>query len=270
MIPHIIHQIWYQGFSNLPHKYIPMQKTWLLNHPNWDYYLWDQNSILDLIESSYNSNIKSLYEKLPKMIQKIDLAKYLILYKYGGVYVDMDMESIQPLDSLVNSSPYSDLFVVELDIACPSNKKFCLAMWFVTEGKYIKGPTYNNAFLASRPNHPFWIDVITKIPYHIKRKWYQNDIMYIFNSTGPILITSVLRDHKYHNLHICPSKYFEPCNHSKKKCDFSTKEVYANHHFSNTWMSNNMKILMYLYYNPLIIIIIILTIILIIVWIIKY
>ena len=36
------------------------------------------------------------------MVQKIDLAKYIIIYHYGGVYIDMDMDCVKDLTKLIN------------------------------------------------------------------------------------------------------------------------------------------------------------------------
>jgi len=250
LIPKIIHQIWYQGYDKLPEKYHHMQQSWRELHPHWTYYLWDREKIEQLIVESY-PDVYNTYTKLPQMIQKIDLAKYVILHKYGGVYVDMDMKSLKCLDYLFIQYPDKDLFVTELDIGCTSTSKWCLAMWVATEGKYAKGHVYNNAFFASIPEHKFWKDVFAEVSSNIQRKWYQTSTQYMLNSTGPMMITHVLRstNHDYQSF---PSIMFEPCQKYQKECDLT--HSYAIHYFSNTWMSPGMKVITYLYFHPWIII----------------
>ena len=78
----ILHQIWFQGKENLPIKYKTYQNEWENQYS--EYQLWDKQKINDLL-NSFNEKIREYYNKLPIMIQKIDLAKYLILYKFGGI-----------------------------------------------------------------------------------------------------------------------------------------------------------------------------------------
>jgi len=243
-IPKIIHQIWYQGYDKLPEKYHPMQQSWKEIHPHWEYYLWDQKKIEQLIEESY-PDVYETYTKLPRMIQKIDFAKYIILHKYGGVYVDMDMKSLKCLDDLFEKYPDKDLFAAELDIGCTS--KWCLSIWVATESKYVNGPLYNNAFFACIPEHKFWKDVINEVSHNRHRKWYQTFTQHLLNSTGPMMITHVLRS-KNHDFQSLPTEMFEP----RRRCDFA--QAYAIHYFSNSWMSPGMKVITYLYYHPWIII----------------
>ncbi len=46
------------------------------------------------------------------MIQKIDFAKYCIIYTYGGVYVDMDSECLKSIDGLFTGKK---IYFVDLD-----------------------------------------------------------------------------------------------------------------------------------------------------------
>jgi mannosyltransferase OCH1-like enzyme len=248
-IPKIIHQIWYQGYDKLPEKYHPMQQSWKDFHPHWAYYLWDREKIEQLIEESY-PDVYDTYIKLPRMIQKIDFAKYIILHKYGGVYIDMDMKCLKCLDYLFKEYPDKNLFATELNIGCTS--KWCLSIWVATEGKYVNGPLYNNAFFACIPEHKFWKDVINEVSYNKQRKWYQTFTQHLLNSTGPMMITHVLRSTS-HDFQSLPSTMFEPCRKHQIKCDLT--HSYAIHYFSNSWMSPSMKIITFFYFRPWLIII---------------
>ena len=41
------------------------------------------------------------------MGQKTDIRKYLILYHYGGVVSDLDVESLEPLDEFLQKHRYN-------------------------------------------------------------------------------------------------------------------------------------------------------------------
>lgn len=88
MIPKIIHQIWI-GPKKQPDIYM---KTWYNDYvkmyPEYTYMLWNEDKINDLM--SYNNEIKKLYNMETTMYGKADIARYVILYFYGGIYIDAD------------------------------------------------------------------------------------------------------------------------------------------------------------------------------------
>ena len=90
-IPKIIHQIWLG--SKLPEQYYIWQQTWIKNHPDWQYILWTDAEIEKL-----NLVNKRLYNACKSYGAKSDIARYEILYRYGGLYVDCDFECLQPFD----------------------------------------------------------------------------------------------------------------------------------------------------------------------------
>jgi len=90
-IPKIIHQIWLG--SEFPEKYKEYRKSWLQLHPTWQYKLWTNADIaqLDLVN-------KDLYEQAPNYGEKSDIARYEILYRFGGLYIDTDFLCLKPFD----------------------------------------------------------------------------------------------------------------------------------------------------------------------------
>ena len=92
-IPKIIHQIWIG--DSVPEELRAFQESWKLFHSDWEYRLWTQDDIpyLDL----YNAD---LIEQAQNPAEKADLLRYELLYRFGGVYIDMDEECLQPFDVL--------------------------------------------------------------------------------------------------------------------------------------------------------------------------
>lgn len=90
-IPKIIHQIWIG--SQLPEKYIPLILSWQKHHPDWVYILWTDDDIAQL-----NLVNQDQYDASTNYGQKADIARYEILYRFGGVYIDIDFECLRPLD----------------------------------------------------------------------------------------------------------------------------------------------------------------------------
>ena len=90
-IPKIIHQIWLG--SELPDKYKAWQKTWLDHHPDWQYWLWSQKDI-----DALGLKNRAQFDAALTYGEQSDIARYEILYKFGGVYADSDFECIHPMD----------------------------------------------------------------------------------------------------------------------------------------------------------------------------
>ena len=125
-IPKIIHQIWFQGEDKLPDKHRSYKKTWIKHNPNWKYILWSEKSIRQLIKSKYDKYYQ-IYEKLPLLIQKVDMAKYFIVYTYGGIYVDMDMKCLKSLDDITKThGKGKQVLLSQINIGnCTDKSYFC-------------------------------------------------------------------------------------------------------------------------------------------------
>lgn len=98
-IPKIIHQIWIGG--DLPQKYHAMRDTWIKNHPDWQYKLWSYDDILKL--GLIN---EEKFKSAKNRATQADMARYEILYKIGGLYVDTDTECLKPFDIFHHSCDF--------------------------------------------------------------------------------------------------------------------------------------------------------------------
>lgn len=187
-IPKIIHQIWFD-FSGTgkgqtpPQSYLNLQKKLLLNHQNqgYSFYQWDENAVEDLIHTHY-AQFWKVYENLHRPIEKVDMARFFILHYYGGIYIDMDTESITSIDEFFNDFKKARDANI---ILCPTPQ-------------IVRGVT--NAVMFSVPNHPFWIYCLEKI----KQKWiplwtYALKSIYILHSCGPGLIWRAYKKYKQSN-----------------------------------------------------------------------
>jgi hypothetical protein len=95
--------------------------SWMDLNPEYTYRLFDDNDITQFLKSDFPEYFKG-YEKLKYGASKADLWRYLIIYKYGGVYADMDCKCIRPLREWVNPEA---AFVTQLGI----NKDLC--QWLI-------------------------------------------------------------------------------------------------------------------------------------------
>ena len=83
----IAHFIWFQGPP--PSKYITTINNFQQKNPDFKIYIWSEKTLLPLLNRNhifYNSIQKCEY-----MIQKIDIYKYVVLFYFGGIYLDLDI-----------------------------------------------------------------------------------------------------------------------------------------------------------------------------------
>lgn len=95
--------------------------TWIDNNPEYEYRFFDDDDIIDFISSDFPEYMEA-YKKIKYGASKADLWRYLIMYKYGGIYVDMDCRCINPLRQWIDPRAK---YVTQLGI----NKDFC--QWLI-------------------------------------------------------------------------------------------------------------------------------------------
>ena len=109
MISKIIHQIWI-GPKKRPDIWMDTFKNdYINNNQDWEYKLWDDTNISDLFDE-FPTMLK-IYNTERTYNGKSDLLRYLILYTYGGIYIDADSvwinnKSFDNLLSEVNKSKF--------------------------------------------------------------------------------------------------------------------------------------------------------------------
>lgn len=105
-IPRILHQIWL-GNNKMPADQWKWTKQWarLCRADGIDYRLWQDADIhSDAIPFSMIN--RDAYLGATTMAQKADILRLELLYQYGGIYMDTDVEpvkSIAPLCSFSSS-----------------------------------------------------------------------------------------------------------------------------------------------------------------------
>ena len=98
-IPKKIHQTWYT--KNVPYL-IKRNINYMKNlNPEFEYFFYDDEDILDYIKKNYDDRILRAYKKLKIGASKADYFRYLVLYKEGGIYLDLDALIIKNLNNLI-------------------------------------------------------------------------------------------------------------------------------------------------------------------------
>lgn len=212
MIPKIIHQTW--KTLDVPDEWKDAVESCKNKHKDYKHIIWSHEMMESFVKKEY-PDFYNVYMVYPYDIQRCDAFRYLVLYKYGGIYLDMDIICKKNLDSLLD---------YELVMSRSSN---------VTS-------YYANAFYMVIPNHPFIKFCIDNLPDYVNSYYYFGKHWHIMNSTGSHFLTKMIkkyREKNIKNLYILDDREFvgdcSVClNH---KCLGGTffKHVYIN----KTWNS---------------------------------
>lgn len=232
MIPKIIHQIWI-GPKKKPDIWMDTFKNdYINNNPDWEYKLWNDENISELFNEF--PIIFKIYNIEHTYNGKSDLLRYLILYIYGGIYIDADSVWInnKSFNHLLSQVNKSDFFLAYE----PSNKSLC------------------GGIMGSSQKNKYVIKLINAIENMVKRKW-KDDKIYLVDykrkyrlfgankRIGPGLLTKLYFDNK--EITKFPSIYFYPegWHDNNRKIDFHKnidlpKESYT---FQYGYTTNNLE-----------------------------
>jgi mannosyltransferase OCH1-like enzyme len=83
-----LHQLWMSGIDKTPKIYDPFRKSWIEAHKEFYYRVWDLITIENFIKVWY-TRWHYTFKLLKHPIQKLYFGKYLILFHFGGLMVDM-------------------------------------------------------------------------------------------------------------------------------------------------------------------------------------
>lgn len=99
MIPKVIWQISEHEYDDLPFYIKELTNTWKRHNPDWDY-RYVTNSMASKLLKTYTGELnKKVYDGISTPFVKADFFRYIILYAFGGVYVDIDTACTSPIEN---------------------------------------------------------------------------------------------------------------------------------------------------------------------------
>ena len=134
-VPAIIHQTWHDA-DTIPINWQQASNSCRSVHPNYEYRLWTDKDAHRLIEKEL-PNLLPTFDSYPYSIQRADVLRLAALYIYGGIYLDLDIICLKPLDQLR-----------AYQLVLPRTMPVGLS----------------NDFIISEPRHPFILQVLNDLP----------------------------------------------------------------------------------------------------------
>ena len=160
IIPLNIFQTWHT--KNLPEKMQQSVNYIKESSPAFKHHLYDDNDCRDFIEKNYRQEVLWAFDSLIPGAYKADLWRYCILYKLGGIYLDIKYKPI-------NNFKFINLTEKE--------------HWVLD----IDGTSIYNALMACLPGNVILIKAINQIVENVKNKFYGSSCL---QPTGPGLLSN--------------------------------------------------------------------------------
>lgn len=227
MIPKIIHYCWFGG-KEMPELAIKCIESWKKYLPDYELRLWNEETF-DLNMYPY---AREAYDNR-KFAFVTDVVRLWALEKFGGVYMDTDVEILRPLDAPLQIADCRSQIHSLMDLPAFTGYEASLANAPVT------------GLMASAP-HGVW--VTEQLAYYEGRHFVKEDgTLDLTPNTVPIAQIMVdggfVIDGNYHvykdDMHVFPVDYFCPLTSTRVlKC---TKNTYCIHHFAGSWCERTRK-----------------------------
>jgi mannosyltransferase OCH1-like enzyme len=187
-IPRIIHFVWF-GPVEIPCIVID---SWIKHNPGYEIRIWNERNLFELRN-------QMCFDKTNRYNQKSDIARYEILLRYGGIYVDCDIICLRPVEPLFETIP---------------NDKGLVCVW---EKKNL----VSNSIIACPPNNTVMKQIVENIDINTFDLTQS-----VWKSTGPLYFMNIIqKQNNIDTVYILDYYYFNLC------CDFNLweKEVLPYH-----------------------------------------
>jgi len=169
-VPLILYHSWHS--NKVPAKMAENIRSLLKSNPEFDYYLYSDKKSLQYIKDNFDESVISAFETLKPGAYKSDLWRYCILYKTGGVYMDIKYNTVESLTSLLKNTP--TIYVRDRD--------------FFGELKCIY-----NGVMAAPPGNEIFKYCIDDVVNNCKMKLYRANSIDV---TGPCVLGRMLAQYE--------------------------------------------------------------------------
>jgi mannosyltransferase OCH1-like enzyme len=115
MIPKIIWQTYKDPYNQLQPYMLDAINTWKTLNTEYEYRYMDDAQATEFILQEYGQEWHDIFVSLPVGVMRGDLWRYMIIYKYGGIYTDLDTECLNPINVWLNED-YEMIVCPETDI----------------------------------------------------------------------------------------------------------------------------------------------------------
>ena len=195
-IPRIVHQT-FARIEDLSPEILEKNRQLEILNPDYIFEYYDDVRVDSWIEANCDDQLISVFRSINPNYgaAKADLFRYLLIYKTGGIYLDIKSTCIKPLDLIVNPL---DEFIIsrwELD-PLTNNRRFGRHM----ELQKLGIDEFQQWFLISIPFNPIILSVIQEVTNRLSksREKFRTSFgrLGVYRLTGPIVFSKVVASSK--------------------------------------------------------------------------
>lgn len=218
-IPKVIHYCWF-GRNPLPPMAVTCIESWKKFLPDYEIKEWNE----DNFDISINPYVEEAYH-MKKYAFVSDFARFWVLYNYGGVYFDVDVELLKPIDDILARGPYLGLEGFE--------------PWY--KYRELKAAPNPGLGMAAYPK----LDAIAELLKYYGGKHFISCKGKPQYKTVVLIVADVMLDNgaiinhekitNYSGIYIYPEEYFNPKRVATGKITI-TENTRSIHHYAKTWV----------------------------------
>lgn len=210
MVPRWIHQTAPSDPSRWKPSWSMCQDTVKRHFREFRYTLWSDEDLDKLVREHF-AWFYPVFRSYPEPIYRADAGRYMILYLYGGIYLDMDYEVLEN-------------FYSQLDPNHPS----------IVESPFPNMENLQNSLMASPARHPFWLKVLREMASSSTVFFHS-----VLDATGPRMLDRVCTENPNEPIHVLSSGSFNPPPkdriYNSTQWHDTNQKVYARHRCSASW-----------------------------------
>lgn len=211
MIPRTFHYVWVGG-APLPQRLQDNIATWLDRNRGYRLVRWDESNL------DFSSPILRRVYRLGYWARVADIARLQILYRHGGIYLDVDVKVIGPFDPLLSHKCFVGL----------ENESYV-----------------SNAVIGAEPGNAFIGAALSAIQLN------KVGVEKMDPSYGPVVLTDLLlgkaEDRRRDEVFLAPKQFFHPLDWDLPRDERSNLERYCTpetvcvHLFDHSWKAAKKK-----------------------------
>lgn len=184
-IPKIIHQTYYS--KDLPPKIEENIAALKAMNPDWEYKLYDDDDIEKFIERYYGIGFLHYYHRINPCYgaARADFFRYLLMYRQGGVYLDIKSSASRPLDQII--LPGDRLILCHWGAGLPDAGRH---PWDFKQR--LEEGEFQQWHIICAPGHPYIRQVIQCVMWNIDHyipSMHGAGLYGVLRVTGPIAYT---------------------------------------------------------------------------------
>ena len=222
MIPKVIHYCWFGG-KPLPELAQKCIASWRKYLPDYEIKEWNESNfdvhIIPYTKEAYAAS---------KFAFVSDYARFWILYNYGGVYFDTDVEIIKDLRTILDKGAFMGC---EKEIQV-NNKSITVAP---------------GLGLAVEEGHPIYKDLLNLYSQlHFSTENMKTIVEYTTELLQEKGLQNINEEQKIEGIMVYPKAYFNPYNFDTGRFEIKP-ETYSIHHYAASWTTKKNRINRFIY-----------------------